>query len=64
MYRSIYPSDLYCKIIKIYHIGDKHVSCKLQFFYKTNNEECMWLPRKNYKIIRSVYDNWEYYEYK
>lgn len=63
-YKTVHASALYCNVIKVHHIGSKYVSCKLQFFYKINNEECLLLRKKNYKIIRSVYDSWENYEPK
>jgi hypothetical protein len=59
---TIHPSDLYCVIKKIHYKGEKYVKCKAMYFYKSSNEICYWLnPQgryKNFKIIRSVYDNY------
>ena len=65
MYLTVYPSDLYFKIQKIYHKSDDYVKCKMLFFYKSNNEVCQWLnpnfAPKNYKISRKVFDNYVRY---
>ena len=60
-YKTIHPSDLYWKINKVHYKGDKYVKLSMTTYYKHSNEICHWIPRKNYKIIRSVYDHWENY---
>lgn len=60
-YKTIHPSNLYWKVIRIHHIGDSYVKLKMITYYKHSNEECRWIPVKNYKILRNVYDNWTNY---
>lgn len=58
---TIHPSDLYWKVYKVHYIGQEYVKLCMEAFYKSNNLPCNWIPRKNYKVIRSVYDNWQIY---
>lgn len=58
-------SDLYYKIYAVHHIGEDYVKVKAGVFYKSNNDLCRWLcPHgpKNFKLIKSVVDNWEIYD--
>ena len=66
--RTVVNSDLYFKIHKIYHINKEgnYVKCKVTYYYKSNDEVCLWLNPggvpKNYKLIHTVYENfipWE-----
>ena len=62
---TIHPSDLFFKIYKVHHKGDKYVKCEVMYFHKSSGNICYWLnPEgrpKNFKLIRSVYDNYTEY---
>jgi len=61
--RTVVNSDLKWKVYKVHHIGENYVKLKALFFYKGNGNVCFWLnpmgEPKNFKVLRSVYDNWE-----
>ena len=56
-------SDLKWIVYRVHYKGDFYVKVKLLFFYKSNNDICLWLnpigKPKSFKILRENYDNWE-----
>lgn len=58
-------SDLYYVVHKVHYVGpDKdYVKLKATVKYKSNHEVCQWLCPygwpKNFKLIKSVVENWE-----
>ncbi len=60
---TLHRSDLMWRVHEVYHSNERYVKLKMSVFYKNTGNVCYWLNGygrpKTFKIIRSVYDNWE-----
>ena len=62
MFKTTYHSNLYWRVNKVHYENDEYVKLNMTTYYKQDGSLCEWIPRKNYKIIKSVYLTWEDYE--